>query len=199
MFFVFNLYAWRLSYTENLLSIIFCIIWLESPVGIFRGCAMSYFLLPPVFFFFFFFFFLPRVYFLLPQEFLFYRDLFLFCREHFSFAARFFLLPRLSFFCRRNFCFAVWFFLFPWPISFLLRAFFFCRGNFSFAGSLFLLLWHLRATADANAKINVFPNTPCTFLLFKASAFLQIFFLRKLKFWEHEFFSIAHVWHSFTY
>ena len=151
------------------------------------------------FFFFFFFFFLPRVYFLLPQEFLFYRDLFLFCRKHFSFAARFFLLPRLSFFCRRNFCFAVWFFLFPWPISFLLRAFFFCRGNFSFAGGLFLLLWHLRATVDANAKINVFPNIPCTFLLFKASAFLQIFFLRKLKFWEHEFFSIVHVWHSFTY
>ena len=33
---------------------------------------------------------------------------------------------------------------------------------------------------DNNAKINVFPNIPCIFLLFKASAFLQIFFLRNL-------------------
>ena len=38
-------------------------------------------------------------------------------------------------------------------------------------------------TADDNdAKINVFPNIPCTFLLFKASAFLQIFFPRSLLF-----------------
>ena len=36
-------------------------------------------------------------------------------------------------------------------------------------------------TAEANiAKINVFPNITCIFLLFKASAFLQIFFPRNL-------------------
>ena len=35
---------------------------------------------------------------------------------------------------------------------------------------------------DNNAKISVFPNMPCTFLLFKASAFLQVFFPRKLLF-----------------
>ena len=35
---------------------------------------------------------------------------------------------------------------------------------------------------DKNAKINVFPNIPCIFLLFKASAFLQIFFPRNLLF-----------------
>ena len=29
---------------------------------------------------------------------------------------------------------------------------------------------------DSNTKIKVFPNIPCTFLLFKARAFLQIFF-----------------------
>ena len=40
-----------------------------------------------------------------------------------------------------------------------------------------------RKTAeDNNAKINVSPNIPCTFLLFKASAFLQIFFPRNLLF-----------------
>ena len=38
-----------------------------------------------------------------------------------------------------------------------------------------------RKTAeDNNAKIKVFPNMPCTFLLFKASAYLQIFFPRNL-------------------
>ena len=31
---------------------------------------------------------------------------------------------------------------------------------------------------------NVFTNIPCTFFLFKASAFLQIFFLRNLLFWQ---------------
>ena len=42
-----------------------------------------------------------------------------------------------------------------------------------------------RMTAeDDNAKINVFPDIPCTFLLFKAGAFLQIFFPRKK---EHKF------------
>ena len=39
LFFVFNLYTWRLSYTEDLL----CIIWAESPIGISRCCAVSYF------------------------------------------------------------------------------------------------------------------------------------------------------------
>ena len=33
---------------------------------------------------------------------------------------------------------------------------------------------------DNNVKIKVFPNIPCTFLLFKASTFLQIFFPRNL-------------------
>ena len=32
-----------------------------------------------------------------------------------------------------------------------------------------------KTTKDNNAKINVSPNTPCNFLLFKASVFLQIF------------------------
>ena len=35
---------------------------------------------------------------------------------------------------------------------------------------------------DNNVKIKVFPNIPCTFLLFKTSAFLQIFFPRYLLF-----------------
>ena len=35
---------------------------------------------------------------------------------------------------------------------------------------------------DDNAKLNVSPNIPCTFLLFKASLFLQIFLPRKSKF-----------------
>ena len=40
-----------------------------------------------------------------------------------------------------------------------------------------------RKTAEDNdAKINVFLNIPCTFLLFKASAFLRIFFPRNLHF-----------------
>ena len=43
-----------------------------------------------------------------------------------------------------------------------------------------------RKTAeDDNANINVPQNIPCTFLLFKVSAFLQIFFLRKSKFWDN--------------
>ena len=44
----------------------------------------------------------------------------------------------------------------------------------------------LRSTSfpkqGSNAKINVFPNIPCTFLLFKATAFLQIFFPTNLHF-----------------
>ena len=40
-----------------------------------------------------------------------------------------------------------------------------------------------RKTAeDSNAKINIFPNMPCTFSLFKASAVLQSFFPKKLLF-----------------
>ena len=40
-----------------------------------------------------------------------------------------------------------------------------------------------RKTAeDSNAKIKVSPNIPCTVLLFKASAFLQIFFPKNLLF-----------------
>ena len=39
-----------------------------------------------------------------------------------------------------------------------------------------------RKTAEDNAKIHVSPNIPCTFLLFEASAFLQIFFPRNLLF-----------------
>ena len=55
-----------------------------------------------------------------------------------------------------------------------------------------------RKTAeDDNAKINVSPNIPCTFLLFKTSALPQVFFPRKSKFWERQFFSIANDWHSF--
>ena len=40
-----------------------------------------------------------------------------------------------------------------------------------------------RKTAeDNNTKISVFPNISCTFLLFKVSAFLQVFFPRNLLF-----------------
>ena len=39
-----------------------------------------------------------------------------------------------------------------------------------------------KTAEDINAKIHVLPNIPCTFLLFKASAFLQIFFPRNLLF-----------------
>ena len=49
-------------------------------------------------------------------------------------------------------------------------------------------------TEDDNAKKNFSPNIPCTLLLFKASAFYQIFFSKKLKFWERQFFSIVNVW-----
>ena len=41
---------------------------------------------------------------------------------------------------------------------------------------------------DDNAEINIFPNIPYTFLLFKASAFLQFYFPRKSKFWDRQFF-----------
>ena len=39
-----------------------------------------------------------------------------------------------------------------------------------------------KTSEDNNAKIKVFPDIPCTFLLFKASAFLQVFFPRNLLF-----------------
>ena len=39
-----------------------------------------------------------------------------------------------------------------------------------------------KTAEDNNVKINIFPNVPCTFLLFKASAFLQMFFPRNLLF-----------------
>ena len=46
-----------------------------------------------------------------------------------------------------------------------------------------------RKTAENdNAKIKVSSNMPGTFLLFKASAFLQIFFSSKSKIWERQFF-----------
>ena len=50
---------------------------------------------------------------------------------------------------------------------------------------------------DNNAKINVFPNIPCTFLLFKACAFLQNFFPSNLPFRQvlrPAFFSIVNVY-----
>ena len=57
-----------------------------------------------------------------------------------------------------------------------------------------------RKTAeDDYVNINVPSNITCTFLLFKVSAFLQIFFPRKSKFWERQFFSVVNVWHSFPY
>ena len=60
-------------------------------------------------------------------------------------------------------------------------------------------LRHAFVDKDDNAKVNVPPDIPCTFLLFKASAFLQIFFPRKSKFWERQFFLMVNVWNSFTY
>ena len=39
-----------------------------------------------------------------------------------------------------------------------------------------------KTAEDNNAKINLSPNIPCTFLLFKASVFLQVFFPRNLLF-----------------
>ena len=55
-----------------------------------------------------------------------------------------------------------------------------------------------RKTAEGdNANTNVSPNISCTFLPYKVSAFLQVFFLRKSKIWERQFFSIVNVWHPF--
>ena len=51
-----------------------------------------------------------------------------------------------------------------------------------------------RKTAeDDNAQIYVSPNIPCTFLLFKGNAFLQILFPIKSKFLERQFFLIVNV------
>ena len=38
-----------------------------------------------------------------------------------------------------------------------------------------------KTAEDDNAKINIFPNILCTFLLFKAGAFLQILFSEKIE------------------
>ena len=38
---------------------------------------------------------------------------------------------------------------------------------------------------DNNPKINIFSNIPWTFLLFRAGAFLRIFFPRNLLFWQN--------------
>ena len=42
-------------------------------------------------------------------------------------------------------------------------------------------IYRRKTPEEVNVKINVSPNIPCTFLLFKASAFLQIFVPRKLE------------------
>ena len=53
------------------------------------------------------------------------------------------------------------------------------KTNLKTSGTTF----YKRKTAEGNnAKINVSPNTPCSFFLFKAGAFLQIFFPRNLLF-----------------
>ena len=140
LFFGFNPYAWRFSYTESIQfpsssslfewkvpwefpvalqwAIFFYRLFFLLTVSIFYFAAGISLLRWPISF--------------LPREFFFYREVF-------SFA-------RLPFFCRENFSFATSFLLLPWPISLLSPAFFFYRGNFSFARSFFLLPWHLRAT-----------------------------------------------------
>ena len=125
-----------LLHREYLIPIIFFIIWVESSVGISRGFAMSYFLLPPVFSF--------------------NREYILFCRRNFSFtvayfffAARIFLLPRGFFFCAITFLlprefffchefssFALTYFSFVASIFLLPREFLFCQKLFSFAMTL---------------------------------------------------------------
>ena len=56
-----------------------------------------------------------------------------------------------------------------------------------------------KTAQDDNAKTNVSTNILCTFLLFKGSACLQIFFLIKSKFWERQFFLIVNVWHTYLF
>ena len=136
MFFVFNLYARRLSYTKDLLCIIFCIIWVESPMGISRGYAVSYFLLPLVFSFYRNYILYYRGILLLPWSISFLSRTFLFCREIFSFVAIIFLLPRKFLFCREIFSFSVTYFLFVTRIFLLPWEFLFCRELFYFTVTL---------------------------------------------------------------
>ena len=133
LFFAFNLYARRLSYTEDYYASSSALFGRKVPWE-FR-VVMQW----DIFFCRLFFLSTDSIFYfaagisLLPW-------LISFCREIFSFAAEISFLPRGSF------PFAGSFFLLPWPISFLARAFFFCRGSLSFAGSFFLLPWHLWAT-----------------------------------------------------
>ena len=86
-------------------------------------------------------------------------------------------------------------FISPWNQPYFLR-----NSNKSLLSSEQNIKRNLRKTTEGNnAKINFSPNASCTFLLFKASPFLQIFFLRKSKFWERQIFSIVNFSHSFTY
>ena len=128
LFFVFNLYARRLSYREDFASSSALfereVPW-EFPVAMQWAiffCRLLFLFTESIFYF-------AAGISLLPWP--------IYCfREHFSFAAIIFLLPRKFLFCRRSFSFARSFFLLPWPISFLPRTFFFCRELFSFAVTL---------------------------------------------------------------
>ena len=128
LFFGFNPYAWRFSYTESIQfpssSSLFewKVPW-EFPVALqwaiffyrlFFLLTMSiiYFaagisllrgpisFLPREFFFYREVFSFAAIIFLLPRVFFFCPDLFLFCRQHFSFTAKISLLPGAFFFCR---------------------------------------------------------------------------------------------------
>ena len=99
MFLIFNLGSWRLSSTEDLLCIIFCIIWVECPVGISCCFAVSYLLLPPFYIFTESVFSFTRQFLFLTWRILFYREIFSFAVTYFLFAARIFPLPRVFFFC----------------------------------------------------------------------------------------------------
>ena len=116
------------SYTEDLLCIIFCFTWVESPVGISHCCAASYFLLSPFFFTESIFFFAARMS-LLPWPISFLPQAFFLCREIFSFAAIKFLCHEFSSFALSYFFFAAGIFLLP-------QEFLFCRQLFSFAVTL---------------------------------------------------------------
>ena len=48
-------------------------------------------------------------------------------------------------------------------------------------------------------RFDVVCPSGCTFLLFKGSASLQIFFPIKSKFWERQFFLIVNVWHTYLF
>ena len=95
LFFVFNLYAWRLSNTEGTLHHLLHYLSGKSRVN-FPWLCSELFSLEACFFF------LSRVYFLFLREFIFCRDVFLFCREIFSFVVTyFFSWPREFLFCRK--------------------------------------------------------------------------------------------------